>query len=190
MSLQPGQVALLVHVDGSHESVQRQIAEGEAICAKHGAVGADTLDGEALLALWERQEVWRTASPTPDLLQVRIGVPPSNVEAALGLLDEVPGFCREPVRWLADAGIGSVSARLPLKAQADDPTDQVQVWLDGLRARLDEQQGFAVVASAPENLITQLDVWGTPPGIGLLKLYKSRFDPQGILNPGRYVGGL
>ena len=97
VSLQPGQAALLVHVDGSHESVQRQIAEGESICARHGAVQAAALDGEALLALWERQEVWRTASPDPALLQVRVGVPPSNVEPALGLLDEAPGFCREPV---------------------------------------------------------------------------------------------
>ena len=190
VSPQPGQVALLAHVDGSHESVQRQIAEGEAICTSHGAVEAATLDGEELLTTWERQEVWRTSSPDPSLLQVRVGVPPSSVETALGLLDEVPRFCREPVMWLADAGIGSVTARLPLDAQADDLAAQVQAWMDGLRAQLDEQQGFAVVESAPEVLITQLDVWGTPPGAGLLKRYKSRFDPQGLLNRGRYVGGL
>ena len=188
--LQPGQAALLVHVDGSHESVQRQIAEGEAICTSHGALEAVTLSGEALLTTWERQEVWRTSSPDPALLQVRVGVPPSSVETALGLLDETPRFCREPVRWLADAGIGSVTARLPLDAQADDLAAQVQAWLGGIRARLDDQQGFAVVESAPEILITQLDVWGTSSGAGLLKRYKSRFDPQGALNRGRYVGGL
>ena len=190
LSLQPGQVALLVHVDGSHESVQRQIAEAEAICATHGAVEAAALDGEALLALWERQDVWRTSSPDPSLLQVRLGVPPSNVEPALGLLDEAPGFCREPVRWLADAGIGSLTARLPLHEHTNGSAAQVQGWLEGLRAQLDEQEGFAVVESAPEALITQMDVWGTPPGAGLLKRYKSRFDPQGVLNRGRYAGGL
>jgi glycolate oxidase FAD binding subunit len=190
VSLQPGQAALLVHLDGSHESVQRQVAEGEAICTSHGAVEAATLCGEALMTMWERQEVWRTSSPDPSLLQVRVGVPPSSVETALGLLDEVPRFCREPVMWLADAGIGSVTARLPLGAQADDLAAQVQAWLGGIRARLDDQQGFVVVESAPEILITQLDVWGTSSGAGLLKRYKSRFDPQGLLNRGRYVGGL
>ena len=190
VDLQLGQVALLVHVDGSHESVQRQIAEGEAICTSHGAVEVATLSGEALLTMWERQEVWRTSSPDPALLQVRVGVPPSSAETALGLLDEAPRFCREPVRWLADAGIGSVTARLPLDAQADDLAAQVQAWLGGIRAQLDDQQGFAVVESAPEILITQLDVWGTSSGAGLLKRYKSRFDPQGALNRGRYVGGL
>ena len=190
VSLQPGQAALLVHLDGSHESVQRQVAEGEAICTSHGVVEAATLCGEALMTMWERQEVWRTSSPDPSLLQVRVGVPPSSVETALGLLDEVPRFCREPVMWLADAGIGSVTARLPLGAQADDLAAQVQAWLGGIRARLDDQQGFVVVESAPEILITQLDVWGTSSGAGLLKRYKSRFDPQGLLNRGRCVGGL
>ncbi len=190
VGLEAGQAALLVHMDGSHESVQRQLAEGEAICTSHGAVQAATLSGEELLTMWERQEVWRTSAPDPALLQVRVGVPPSNVETALGLLDEAPRFCREPVRWLADAGIGSVTARLPLDAQADDLAAQVQAWLGSIRARLDDRQGFAVVESAPETLITQLDVWGASSGASLLKRYKSRFDPQGVLNLGRCVGGL
>jgi glycolate oxidase FAD binding subunit len=190
VDMQPGQVALLVHVDGSHESVQRQIAEGEAICNAQGAAEAAALDGEALLTIWERQEVWRTSSPDSALLQVRVGVPPSNVEAALGLLNEAPEFCRPAGMWLADAGIGAVTARLPLDAQADDLAGQVQAWLGRVRARLDDQQGFAVVESAPEALLTQLDVWGKSPGARLLKRYKSRFDPQGVLNRGRYVGGL
>ena len=188
VALQTGHLALLVHVDGSHESVRRQIAEGEAICAAHGAAQAATVDGEELLTLWERLEVWRTSSPGPGLVQVRIGVPPSNVDAALGLLNEVPGFCRQPISWLADAGIGSVTARLPFDAQAD--VLAAQVWLHELRARLQDQEGFAVVESVPEALIRQLDVWGRPPGAELLKLYKSRFDPHGVLNRGRYVGGL
>ena len=188
VALQSGQAALLVHLDGSLESVRRQIAEGEAIFASQGAVQAATVAGEELLSLWERLEAWRTSVPGSGLVQVRMGVPPSNVEAALGLLDQVPGFWGQPVSWLADAGIGSVTVRLPFDARADELA--VQVWLHELRARLRDHEGFAVVEAAPEALATRLDVWGTTPGADLLKLYKSRFDPHGVLNPGRYVGGL
>lgn len=187
-TLRSGCVALLVHVDGSPESVRRQIAEGEAIFTSHGAVQAAAVDGEELLTLWERLEGWRTSAPEEGLVQVRVGVPPSNMEAALALLNEVPGFCRQPASWLADAGIGSVTARLPFDPQADDLA--AHVWLHELRARLRDLEGFAVLESAPEALATRLDVWGTAPGAELLKLYKSRFDPHGVLNRGRYVGGL
>ncbi|MDE0205720.1 MAG: FAD-binding oxidoreductase [Candidatus Tectomicrobia bacterium] len=188
VTLRSGYAALMVQLEGSSESVRRQTAESEAIFTSHGAVDAAAVAGEELLTLWERLEGWRTSVPELGLVQVRIGVPPSSVEAALALLYEVPGFCRQPASWLADAGIGAVTARLPFDAQADDLA--AQVWLHELRGRLHDLEGFAVVESAPESLATQLDVWGKPPGAELLKLYKSRFDPCSVLNPGRYVGGL
>ena len=188
VTLRSGYAALMVQLEGSSESVRRQTAESEAIFTSHGAVDAATVAGEELLTLWERLEGWRTSEPEKGLVQVRIGMPPSNMEAALALLNEVPGFCRQPASWLADAGIGSVTARLPFDPQADDLA--AHVWLHELRARLRDLEGFAVLESAPEALATQLDVWGTAPGAELLKLYKSRFDPRSVLNPGRYVGGL
>ena len=65
VAAQSGQAALLVHVDGSPESVQRQITEAEAICAAHGAAQAAVVEGGDLLTLWQRQEDWRTSSPGP-----------------------------------------------------------------------------------------------------------------------------
>jgi glycolate oxidase FAD binding subunit len=35
------------------------------------------------------------------------------------------------------------------------------------------------------------DVFGDPPGgLGIMRALKQRFDPQGILNPGRFAGGV
>jgi glycolate oxidase FAD binding subunit len=53
-----------------------------------------------------------------------------------------------------------------------------------------DQHGYGVVEYAPAPLRQQLDLWGTPPGQQILKLYKQRFDPYAVLNPGRYVAGL
>jgi glycolate oxidase FAD binding subunit len=51
--------------------------------------------------------------------------------------------------------------------------------------------GYLVVLDAPEAVRHQVDVWGPlPDGFGVMKRLKAEFDPKGILNPGRFVGGI
>jgi glycolate oxidase FAD binding subunit len=35
-----------------------------------------------------------------------------------------------------------------------------------------------------------VDVWGPVPGLAVMRRIKERFDPDGRMNPGRFVGGL
>ena len=51
--------------------------------------------------------------------------------------------------------------------------------------------GHAVLFAAPAELKRGLDVWGpAPEAFSLMREIKRRFDPGGLLNPGRFVGGL
>jgi glycolate oxidase FAD binding subunit len=51
--------------------------------------------------------------------------------------------------------------------------------------------GSVVVERAPAAEKASLDVWGPPPsGFALMRGLKASLDPRGILNPGRFVGGL
>jgi len=46
------------------------------------------------------------------------------------------------------------------------------------------------VENWPANL-AGLDVWGRPGGpLALMQSIKKQYDPNGTLNPGRYVGGI
>jgi glycolate oxidase FAD binding subunit len=45
--------------------------------------------------------------------------------------------------------------------------------------------------AAPAESKQGIEVWGpTPPAFSLMREIKRQFDPRGLLNPGRYVGGL
>jgi glycolate oxidase FAD binding subunit len=58
-----------------------------------------------------------------------------------------------------------------------------------LRRELEEASGSLIVLKQPAE--TKLACWGTPPdSLPLMREIKRRFDPEGILNPGRFLGGI
>jgi glycolate oxidase FAD binding subunit len=189
----PPQVVLLLNYDGSREAVARQLRDSLALCQTHGSLTDSTLTGPALSTLWALRESWChtvVAMEQPGL-QVRLGVVPTRLEATLTYLAQTPAFCQQPVGWVADATHGQIWARLALPPCLSDELSQaVQTWFQALRVQLCAYDGYAVVEAAPATLRQQLDVWGNPPGVPLLSLYKQHFDPYAVLNPGRYIAGL
>jgi glycolate oxidase FAD binding subunit len=89
------------------------------------------------------------------------------------------------VRWKVAAqatGIGWV--RLEGEASAIDSV------LRELRAGLEGNGGSLVVAHRPPGM-AELDAWGSAgDALPLMSAVKRQFDPQGTLNPGRFVGGI
>lgn len=63
--------------------------------------------------------------------------------------------------------------------------------IDALRAGVGRRGGSLVALQAPREVKGMIDVWG-PIGdaLPLMRRVKERFDPTGIMNPGRFVGGL
>jgi len=102
-----------------------------------------------------------------------------RLASALGLSAAAVGEAGSGVLWLALAG--------PLDARA------LQRGLLGpLRAALAEEAGALVVERAPAEAKAELDVWGpvAPEALAIMERLKREFDPDGVLNPGRFVGGL
>jgi glycolate oxidase FAD binding subunit len=68
---------------------------------------------------------------------------------------------------------------------------QLVVACREIRSRVGKRGGTAVLQHAPPEIKREVDVWG-PVGdaLPLMESVKTRFDPKGIMNPGRFVGGL
>ena len=61
---------------------------------------------------------------------------------------------------------------------------------EGLRGTAASLGGAAVVLEAPDAVRDRLDVWGPATALDLMRSVKARFDPDGVLAPGRFVGGI
>jgi glycolate oxidase FAD binding subunit len=58
-----------------------------------------------------------------------------------------------------------------------------------LRDELEEAKGSLMVLKQPAE--AKVDCWGTPPdSLSLMREVKHRFDPKGILSPGRFLGRI
>lgn len=59
-----------------------------------------------------------------------------------------------------------------------------------VRERIMAEGGSVVIRQAPIEVKQAVDVWGADAGaLPLMRRVKERFDPDGMMNPGRFVGG-
>jgi glycolate oxidase FAD binding subunit len=99
---------------------------------------------------------------------------------------EIVRACGARCDTITDLRTGDTIVRLA----GTSPTETAEL-LDEIDAPLRAQFPNArVIAGAPA-LRAQVDAWGAvPPTIETLRALKARFDPSGVLAPGRYVGAI
>ncbi len=142
-----------------------------------------TMQGEAEERLWRQVAVdYPLASDAANTLIVKASVLPTELVSWLQSLEQT-GLT---ISWRAHAGHGLVFARLTGDEAA------LATAVDQLRSAAAAGQGSLVVIDAPPALASKVDVWGSLPAqtLEVMRRLKVRFDPNYILNPGRFVGGI
>jgi glycolate oxidase FAD binding subunit len=129
---------------------------------------------EARPGFWDAARDW-PAPREERVVVLRAIVPLAQTVALLGAVGADAQLMAQPASGLVDV-------RVPEARAASALTE--------LR-RTAGEQGQVVVTSAPRALKESLDVWGPPPpGFPVMRALKQALDPNGILNPGRFVGGI
>ncbi|HSR98621.1 MAG TPA: FAD-binding oxidoreductase [Kofleriaceae bacterium] len=166
---------------GVDQQVSRMVELARAAGAAPNAAASATstaapqpLSGDAAAAFWRRHDAVRTAAA----LRVRFADLPTRFPAIAAGLSKLGD-----VAWYATLGIGFAGGAVT------DPTAATTA-ISAARTQLVAGGGSLVVETAPAEL-RAIDPWGPPPGsFAIMKQLKQRFDPDGRLNPGRFVGEL
>ena len=171
------QPALLLRANGLESSANEVLAQALA-AARQSGLDAPELRTAAIVETW--QAVTDLELHTPENhVRLRLGLPPANLIQAQGVLNQrLP----DATTWIAAADSGLLFLNVP---SVDAET------VKSLRNELGPLQGRLTIESAPIELKQACNVWG-PSGSGarLMHSIKETFDPQAILNPGRFVDGI
>ena len=122
-------------------------------------------------------------SVRPDDVALRLTAPAADLHAAIYALRDAAGAV-VPVR--GSPGVGIVYAALSGRTSPR----RASAILDAVRGVLLARGGTCVVLAAPPRIRSAIDLWGHRGSMPLLRQVKERFDPDGRLAPGRYIGGL
>ena len=144
-------------------------------------VAADLGARAAPASVLERVREVQGAPPGEPGLRVRVDVLPARAHAAAERLRDAGA------RLLVYPGAGLVFAFFGLGPDASGAGAALAAARDAARAG----GGGFVVEEAPLAVKRAHDAFGDPPGgLGIMRALKQRFDPRGILNPGRFAGGI
>ena len=193
-----GECVALALFSGRATAVRRKLRESAGLLREKGAsqIAEVTVPRAARLLRavtdlgWERDDLPH--------FTLRINVAPSDTGKVLGWLagsndaGHAPQADVAPVDIIADPGFGMVRMFVwpdgPV-SEADD--EQLAVFTSTVLGLAKNIGGSAVVERASPEFKGRIDVWGdSPEGADIMARIKEKFDPVGILNPGRFVGGI
>ncbi len=127
----------------------------------------------------------------PGVVTLNAGSPISEWGTMMETLETAFSNAGVPHALQAHAGNGACIAHL-LPDGTDEPTMAKAVeTINDLSRHFTENGGSLVVSKAPQALKKNLNIWGEPgSAFPVMERLKQKIDPTGMMNPGRFVGGL
>ncbi|MGH2442302.1 MAG: FAD-binding oxidoreductase [Chloroflexota bacterium] len=173
---------MMVRFEGVEPGVIAQTEAARTLLQPYGA--ARVLEGRAELDLWDSTAAM-SRERVPGSTRLKVSALPADLPQILSRAEVL--IHQNNLEWRIMGHAGSGIAYLDLHG-----TDQSMIGIiRELRQYISVRGGSVVAQSAPLSVKREIDVWGDPAGdAALQKAIKDRFDPRGILSPGRPMGRL
>lgn len=153
----------------------------EEYAARLHAIFGNTAVSDSAEVVWSARQ---TLFENPDAVILKISLLPSRLCSLSAELHQ----------WSVDDGVATTivaQATGVMAVALNAAPEAVTAFIARLRTRLDRSSAGVVALQMPDSLRGSLDVWDSnSDALPLMREIKARFDPNHILNPGRFVGGI
>lgn len=168
---------MAVRLEGFQESVEREIGEIQKMSGRDIRI----LEGS------EQNEFWMALSDFSRLSQsnfrFKASIPISATFDAFKNFDESSENLGFKINLISQTGIGIIYGFL-----WTEEMDKLIELINQSNSYAAKSGGYSVVELAPVKIKEKINVWGhLPGGVDIMRILKERFDPKGIMNPGRLL---
>ena len=183
--------ALTTGYAGNERVLERFANDLKRMAQESGATGATTL-ADNLPPAWARKRefVPIALASSPATTIMKISVPPMRMKDALAAAQKAAESSN--LGWAAMArGVGIIYFAILPNDHTEEYRERVANATGATQEACAKLTGHATIPWAPAEWKHTLQIWGPPrPDAAQMQKIKSVFDPQNILSPGRFAGGI
>jgi glycolate oxidase FAD binding subunit len=189
-----------VGLEGVAEGVDRQISAMGEMGKAAGAQDVLSLFGDVQRKFWTAlrdfhlgiaQGIGGETDSEGSSLVLKMNVLISKSGVMLGSCERILREVGLEGALICHGGSGILYSYLPGGRKLRSKTPSVVDFIGRLTSEAVKNEGNLVVESAPPAIKKKVDVWGQRRGdYPIMRRLKDQIDPEGILNPGRFVGGI
>lgn len=171
------------------EAVDAQLEMVRRLSREAGSAEGHLLEGQGHDGFWRATRDFALGDGLQAVLKASVLL--TKVGEAVRVGEEAAQKQGVSLGVVSEAGSGIVRYHLAGGGAPERFRQGVAEVVNRLRTFAQEAEGNLVVLKAPPEVKSRVDVWG-PVGkaLPLMQRSKAEFDPQRILNPGRFVGGI
>ena len=178
---------LVVGFGGDPETVAWQLTQCQGIMEQNGAIGVTIVEDESMQHLQEAVQEFSADNKNIEKVVAKLNLKRTDLTGFAAQIVEAD-WARD-VQMMALLGSGVLYITIPVTSDSD--YQSLANALTQLRQTAMSKQGNLIIEVAPLELKRHIDVWGAVEGtLSLMKQIKAKFDPTGLLNPGRFVSSI
>jgi glycolate oxidase FAD binding subunit len=188
-----GNYLVAIGLEGVAESIDRQVSEMSEMGKKHGTLEAVTLDSEKHQAFWValRDFSSRLTDEYSNVISLKSNFLTSKCGEILGSYEKITQGLGIDCAFISHAGNGILYSHVLPGENFRTRGESFVALIEKLTAEAVKYGGGLVVESSPLSIKKKVDVWGQSRSDYLVAhRLKQRIDPVGVLNIGRFVGGI
>ena len=181
LDLEQGNYTLVIGIKNVQKAVKDQISNVKAICDQKSSKGS-IINGEGELSFWEdiRNFPWKFAENERIICKAS-----TLVTDVPKLLDNISTLSRDnSINAYVSVRAGNGVSAIAFEGEESNLLNSLQA----LSSFVSLLGGHLIVQEASSGIKSEIDVWGDiGSGKQVMKKIKNNFDPDNILNPGRYI---